>query len=176
MCIRDRPRVQTKSAELEEVLRSAAGLWVEALADRQRVAPGDRLTVTAALLARGGVPLVLESLTLEAVTPRGVAVLERRGQSQTLPDNTARKEPFTFTLPADTPLAQPAWLDGPGAEAWTILPEAPAPFRLRARLALPEGAFEVTVPVQFRFRDPVLGERTQPLLSLIHISEPTRPY
>ena len=161
--IQAEPLVQTKSAELEEVLRSAAGLWVEALADRQRVAPGDRLTVTAALLARGGVPLVLESLTLEAVTPRGVAVLERRGQSQTLPDNTARKEPFTFTLPADTPLAQPAWLDGPGAEAWTILPEAPAPFRLRARLALPEGAFEVTVPVQFRFRDPVLGERTQPL-------------
>ena len=157
------PLVQTKAAELEEVLRCAAGLWVEALADRQRVAPGDRLTVNAALLARGGVPLALEALTLELVTPQGLRELARRGESQPLPDNTARKEALTFALPLDTPLGQPAWLDGPGADAWTILPEAPAPVRLRARLALPEGAFEVTVPVQFRFRDPVLGERTQPL-------------
>ena len=157
------PLVQAKAAELEEVLRCAAGLWVEALADRQRVAPGDRLTVNAALLARAGAPLALEALTLELVTPGGVRELVRRGDRQALPDNSARKEVFTFVLPPDTPLGQPAWLDGPGADAWTILPEAPAPLRLRARLALPEGAFEVTVPVQFRLRDPVLGERIQPL-------------
>jgi hypothetical protein len=30
-------------------------------------------------------------------------------------------------------------------------------------LRLPEGPFEVVVPVQYRFRDPVLGERYQPL-------------
>ena len=163
------PLIQAKAAELAEVLRSASGLWVEALADRQRVAPGDRLTVNAALLARGGAPLALEALSLEAVTPQGVRELARRGDRQPLPDNTARKESFTFTLPLDTPLGQPAWLDGPGAEAWTILPEAPAPVRLRARLTLPEGAFEVTVPVQFRFRDPVLGERTQPLAVVLPV-------
>lgn len=156
------PLVQTKAAELEEILRAAAGLWVEAIADRQRVAPGDQLTVNAAVLARGA-DLKLESLVLEAETPKGIRTLETRLAGQPLPDNVPRKERFTFAVPANTPLSQPHWLGGPGAAAWAGLPESPAAFRLRAKVSRLEGAFEVTVPVQFRFRDPVLGERYQPL-------------
>ena len=161
--VQTEPLVQAKAAELEEVLRAAAGLWVEALADRQRVAPGDRLTVNAAVLARGGSPLVLESLTLEAVTPEGNRVVEARKDGKPLPNNAPRKAAFTFPVPVNTPLSQPHWLGGPGAAPWAGLPEPPAPFRLRARVALPEGTFDVGVPVRFRFRDPVLGERYQPL-------------
>ena len=169
------PLVQAKAAELEEAIRAAAGLWVEAIADRQRVAPGDKLTVNATVLARGGSPLVLEALILELTTPQGSRLVELRQDGQPLPDNAPRKMPFTFTLPLDTPLTQPHWLGGPGAEAWAGLPESPAPFRLRARLTLPEGPFEVAVPVQFRFRDPVLGERYQPLAvvpaALVNLAE-----
>jgi LmbE family N-acetylglucosaminyl deacetylase len=160
---RAEPLVQAKTAELEEALRAAAGLWVEAITDRQAAAPGDRLTVAVAAVARGGVPLTLESLALETVTPGGVRCLEMRPVSQRLEDNLPRRESFSFTLPADAPLAQPPWLGGPGAAAWAGLAEAPAPYRLRAGFARAEGRFEVTVPVQFRFRDPVLGERYQPL-------------
>ncbi len=156
------PLVQTKVAEVEEALRAAAGLWVEAIADRQRVAPGDSLTVNAAVLARG-TALTLEALTLEAVTPEGPRILETRTAGQALPDNAPRKEAFTFTVPLGTPLAHHHWLGGPGAQAWAGLPESPAAFRLRAKLSRMEGSFEVVVPVQFRFRDPVLGERYQPL-------------
>jgi LmbE family N-acetylglucosaminyl deacetylase len=155
--------IQAKSAELDEVLRAAAGLWVEAIADRQCVAPGTPLTVSAAVLARSGSPLVLESLSLEAVTPDGNRLLDTHASGKPLVDNVPRKEPFTFQVPAGTPSTQPHWLGGPGASPWTGLPESPAPFGLRARVALAEGAFEVVVPVQFRFRDPVLGERYQPL-------------
>ncbi|MFN7957886.1 MAG: PIG-L family deacetylase [Holophagaceae bacterium] len=169
------PLIQAKAAELEDLLRAAAGLWVEAIADRQRLAPGDRLTVHAAVLARGGSPLVLESLSLEAVTPEGSRALETRPDGQPLPDNAPRKAAFTFTVPAATPLGQPHWLGGPGGIAWAGLPESPAPFRLRARVALPEGSFEAVVPVQFRFRDPVLGERYQPLAvvppAFVHLEE-----
>jgi len=172
---RAEPLVKAKAAELDEVLRTAAGLWVEAIADRQSAAPGDRLTVAAAVVARGRVPLTLESLSLEAVTPAAVCALEQRPLGQPLVDNTPRKESFSFTLPADAPLSQPAWLGGPGAETWSGLPESPAPYRLRATFARPEGRFEVTVPVQFRFRDPVLGERYQPLAvvppALVNLAE-----
>ncbi|WP_243304262.1 PIG-L family deacetylase [Geothrix oryzisoli] len=174
------PLVQAKRAELEEVIRAAAGLWVEAIADRQRLAPGDRLTVQAAVLVRGGAPVVLDALTLEAVGPEGTRVLETRRDGKPLPDNATRKERFAFTVAADTPLSQPHWLGGPGAEAWAGLPESPAPFRLRARLATPEGPFEVTVPVQFRFRDPVLGERYQPLAvvpaALVTFADPVQVF
>jgi len=161
--VRAEPLVQAKAAELDEALRVAAGLWVEAIADRQAVAPGDRLTVATTLLARGGVALTLEALTLEAVTPVGSRVLGTRSGGTALEDNRPRKEAFTLAVPADAPLAQPAWLGGPGGEVWSDWAESPAPLRLRARFAHPAGAFEVTVPVRFRFRDPVLGERYQPL-------------
>ncbi len=188
------PLVQAKVLELEESLRAAAGLWVEAIADRQSATPGERLTVAAVVLARGGAALTLEALTLEAVTPGGVRTLETKVVGRPLEDNQNRRESFSFTLPLETPLAHPAWLGGAdvvsglrpdatwgskgglrdrreqavppfgaGADNWSGLPEAPAPFRLRATFARSEGRFEVTVPVQFRYRDPVLGERYQPL-------------
>ncbi len=161
--LRAEPLVQAKARELEETLHAAAGLWVEAIADRQSVAPGDKLTVNAVVLARGGSALVLEALSLEIVAPEGVRTLELRKEGKALSHNLPKKETFAFTVPSGTPLSQPHWLGGPGREAWAGLPESPAPFRLRARLAAPEGAFEVVVPVQFRFRDPVLGERYQPM-------------
>lgn len=169
------PLLQAKAAELEDLLRAAAGLWVEAIADRQRLAPGDRLTVSAAVLGRGGAPLVLESLAIEAVTPEGSRALGIQQEGKPLPDNAPRKEAFTLTVPSITPLGHPHWLGGPGAGPWTGLPESPAPFRLRARVAHPEGSFEAVVPVQFRFRDPVLGERYQPLAvvpaAFVHLEE-----
>ncbi len=171
---RAEPLVQAKAAELDEALRLAAGLWVEAIADRQAAAPGDRLTVATTLLARGGAALGLDKLTLEAVTPQGSRVLETR-PGATLEDNRPRNEVFTLTVPADAPLAQPAWLGGPGAEAWAGCAESPSPLRLRARFTHSGRAFEVTVPVRFRFRDPVLGERYQPLAvvpaALVNLAE-----
>jgi LmbE family N-acetylglucosaminyl deacetylase len=176
--LQTKPIVQAKAAELGEAIRSVAGLWVEAIADRQRVAPGDHLTVNAAVLARGGSPLVLDTLAIESDRPEGAHSLQTRKLGKPLPDNAPGKEVFTFTLPMDTPLSQPHWLGGPGAEAWAGLPESPAQFRLRAHLTLPEGTFEVVVPVQFRFRDPVLGERYQPLAvvpaALVNLAEPVQ--
>jgi len=159
---RGEPLVQAKVLELAEALRAAAGLWVEAIADRQTAAPGDRLAVTAALVSRGGLSLSLDSLSLEAAGPNGTRLLESKPGSP-LENNKVRRESFQLVLPTDTPLAQPAWLGGAGAAEWSGLPESPAPFHLRARFTHPSGSFEVTVPLQFRFRDPVLGERYQPL-------------
>ena len=169
------PLLRAKAAELEEVIRGASGLWVEAIADRQSLAPGDPFTVNAALLVRGGSPVGLESLALEAVRPEGGSVLAARSFDKPLPDNQPWKEAFTLTVPAATPLGQPHWLDGPGSVTWAGLPESPAPFRLRARLRGAGGPFEVVVPVQFRFRDPVLGERYRPLVvvppALVNLAE-----
>jgi len=131
-----------EAQDLEACLRMITGLWVEAIADRQHLAPGDRLTVNVSALARGGVPLKLEALTLESDRPEGIRILEQRKFGQLLSNNMARKEAFSFTLPADTPLGQPHWLGGAGAEAWAGLPESPAPLRLRAQFGLSEGSFQ----------------------------------
>lgn len=161
------PLVQAKRAELAEAMRAAAGLWVEAIADRQSAAPGDTVKVAVSLLARSGAAVTVASLALEAVGARAV---ETRPVDAALADNTARKEAFTLTLPADAPLSVPHGLGGPGAAARVNLPEDPAPYRLRVGLKAGGGAFEVTVPVQFRFRDPVLGERYQPFVIVPAVS------
>lgn len=177
------PLIQAKTAEVEEALRMALGLWVEAIADRQQVSPGSPLKVNVAVLPRGGEPLTLQSLRLEAVGPQGVQSLEDRTDGQPLANNVPRKTTFTIMLPKDTRLTQPHWLGGPGATAWAGLPESPAPFRLRVRLvdlpaspSAPADTFEVCVPVQYRFRDPVLGERYQPLAvvppALVSLADP----
>lgn len=158
------PLVQAKRAELAEAMRSAAGLWVEAIADRQAAAPGDPVTVNTSLLARGGAAVAVETLVLEAAGPDGVRAVASRDLKADLGDNAARKESFSLILPADAPLGVPHWLGGPGGAARVNLPEDPAPYRLRAAFKAAGGAFEVTVPVQFRFRDPVLGERYQPFI------------
>ncbi len=163
---RAEPLVQARTAELEGLIRACAGLWVEAIANRQSVAPGFPLTVNVAVLGRGGSPLVVDSLSVEAVPPTGARPLEVRKAGTALAENLPTKATFTFTVPADTPLGQPHWLGGPGSAVWAGLPESPAPFRLRVQLSQPEGRFEVVVPVQFRHRDPVLGERYQPLAVL----------
>jgi LmbE family N-acetylglucosaminyl deacetylase len=164
------PLVAAKRAELAEAIRAAAGLWVEAIADRQSAAPGDTVKVAVSLLARGGAAVKVESLALEAVDPQGAHPVEARPLDAALADNTPRREAFALLLPADHPVSQPHWLGGPGGPARVNLPEDPAPYRLRARLAAPGGAFEVTVPVQFRFRDPVLGERYQPFVVVPAVS------
>lgn len=173
--VRAEPVVAAKAAELREALRAAGGIWVEAIADRQSAAPGDRLTVSAALIARGEGGLSLESLALEAVTPEGVAPVQARAIHQPLADNQLRKESFEVVLPATAPLGQPHWLGGPGALAWRNLPESAGPHQLRARLGYGGGSFDVTVPLRFRFRDPVLGERYQPFVivppALVNLAE-----
>jgi hypothetical protein len=145
-------------------MRAAAGLWVEALADRQTAAPGDKVAVNASLVARGGAPLAVETLVLEAVAPEGAKAVTARDLQAPLADNATRREAFELALPAEAPPGVPHWLGGPGGPARVNLPEDPAPYRLRARLRAEGGTFEVTVPVQFRYRDPVLGERYQPFV------------
>ncbi|MFN8010791.1 MAG: PIG-L family deacetylase [Holophagaceae bacterium] len=167
---RAEPLVKAKRTELAEAMRAAAGLWVEALADRQSAAPGDRVTVNVSLLARGGAALQVEDAVLEAVAPGGARPVEARRLDAALADNGARKEAFTLALPADAPLGQPHWLGGPGGPSRVNLPEDPSPYRLRTRFKAAGGSFEVTVPVQFRFRDPVLGERYQPFVVVPAVS------
>jgi LmbE family N-acetylglucosaminyl deacetylase len=158
------PWVEAKRLELSEVIRCVAGIWVEAIADRQAVAPLDRVTVVATVMARAGAPITLTSLT---VNPS----MENRARQVVLPLNQSVKENFTLTIPLGTPCTQPYWL-GEGKRSGlhatashelTGLPEGPPALSVTFHLIAEGVPFSLTVPVQYRFRDPVLGERYQPL-------------
>lgn len=157
------PWLELKRQELVEVIRAAAGIWVEALAERQTVVPGGTLSLTASALVRSDFPVTLVRV--------GGTGLETRSKQVALPDNRPVREAFTITLPRDTEPSQPYWLREPRrgglhaspSQERTGLPENPpvlaATFTFRAQTV----SFDLSAPVQFRFRDPVQGERTQPV-------------
>ncbi len=159
------PWVAVKRLELTEAIRCAAGIWVEAIADRQAVAPLDKVSIAAAILSRAGSTVTLAGLT---VNPS----METRDRQLVLPINTAVKETFALTIPVGTPCTQPFWL-GDGRRSalhasvsheLTGLPEGPAALSVTFHLVAAGVPFNLTVPVQYRFRDPVLGEIYQPLV------------
>ncbi len=159
------PWVEAKRLELTEAIRCAAGIWVEAIADRQAVAPLDKVTVVATILGRAGAPVTLTGMT---VNPS----METRDKQLALPLNQPVKETFNLMIPGGTSCTQPYWL-GEGrrvglhasaSHQLTGLPEGPPALTVTFRLMAEGVPFNLTVPVQYRFRDPVLGERYQPLV------------
>ena len=148
---------------------------MEAIADRQAVAPGSPLTVTATVLARGA-----SGLTLVGIGDRA--------KGSELPLNQAVTETFQLTLPGDLKPSQPYWMGkgpsealGPAAPpALAGLPEGPAAFIWPFRFLASGVPFELAVPVRYRFRDPVLGERYHPVAVvprvMVNLAEPVEVF
>jgi LmbE family N-acetylglucosaminyl deacetylase len=166
------PWVAFKRAELVAAIRAAAGLWVEAVADRPAVAPGEPVTVTATVIARG-------AEGIDRIGLRLAPVAAERPERRALPLNQPVRETFQVSFPDATPCSQPYWLEGaaPGPERAGLAEDPPAlsaSFRLEARGV----AFELTVPVRYRSVDPVLGERLQPLVVtppvMVNLPEPVQ--
>jgi len=158
------PRVLDKRAQLLEAIRCAAGIWVEAVADRQSVAAGDPLEVTATVIARGEGRAALKGYDL-------VPALARGGAGGPLPLNEPVKATFQVAFPAGTPCGQPYWM-GEGASPGLHpggppelagLPENPPALAVTFHLEALGVPFDLTAPVRFRLGDQVLGERWQPL-------------
>jgi len=185
----DDPWATTKRAEVESAIRSAAGLWLEASADRPSASPGGKVKVTALALNRSSAPLVLERLEMPFAAPAlapmppkpgsggfsGTAAVADQGpggaevKAQTLPENRAASGEATLTLPADAPTSQPYWLEVPASAGLFRVadpkmigrPESPPALVVRAVIRVLGESMTFAVPVTYRSTDPVLGERVQ---------------
>jgi len=147
------PWVDVKRGELVEAIRCSAGLWAEAIAERPAASPGETVAVTATLIARGSAAITEKGLVVDGVaSPR----------DKRLALNLPEAETLAFRVPADAPLTQPYWLDDRIAGPLAGAAEAPPAFQATFRLEAEGVPFALTVPLQFRYRDPVLGERHQP--------------
>ncbi|WP_306599124.1 PIG-L family deacetylase [Geothrix sp. 21YS21S-2] len=148
------PWVEVKRGELVEAIRCAAGLWAEAIAGRPGASPGEEVPVTATLVARGSGDVTVKGLQLDGTS----VALDRK-----LAPNEPLAETRSLRIPAGMPPSRPAWLGAGAAPPSPLagLPEGPAAFQATFRLEAGGVPFDLRVPVQYRFRDPVLGERYQ---------------
>lgn len=155
-----RPAVlAAKRAELEGLIRSCSGLWFEAIALRPSVVPGDSVRVAVTVENRRPLDVALLRLTAGGASGRARAV------AGTFTDT------LTVAIPATARPTQPYWLRKPAvrgrfevADAADIGRPDDAPAlaaELEVRTAA--GDFHATVPVAYRWADPVQGERWRSL-------------
>jgi LmbE family N-acetylglucosaminyl deacetylase len=148
-----------KEAELLEVIRSCAGLWIEAIAGIEEVSPGQEIKVKAALINRSDFPLTLKAL----VTP---------GENKTIPvgkqllDNKLLSQEFSMKI-TNKQYAHPFWLRQkpergiyPAANHhFKGRPVADYPFNVKMVMDMKGEEIVFEVPVLYRWRDPVEGEK-----------------
>ena len=56
--------ITEKKKELQEVIRSAAGLWIEAIADNYSYSPGSTIKVSAGIVNRSDFPFKLKEIKI----------------------------------------------------------------------------------------------------------------
>ena len=151
------PWKEEKLAELDRTIVACAGLFADVIADRTSSSPGASITTTTTVLLRRPAQVTLTSARLAGQSLLGQSALK---------DGVPVEAKGSFTIPADTRVSNPAWLEAPEAglypvrnPAWIGLPEEPAP--LEAELVFAFGKESITVqrPVAYKWTDPVLGER-----------------
>ncbi len=165
--------VARKTADLKEVIRSASGLWVEAIAEDYETYPGGEIKVVASALNRSGFPWTLERVAWSAPSTAGKPSSTglATSTSASLVNNQPFKTDLRIPVPEDAPYSQPYWLNETPAlgrfrvaePALVGLPEAPAPLRVTFTLRAGSQVLSYEVPVVFRWTDPVKGEQYRPI-------------
>src|SRR4029078_9577479 len=64
--IKSNPWVEEKKQDLLEVMRDCAGLWLEAIADRDSATRGSSVAITTKAINRSDIPMKLESVSIES--------------------------------------------------------------------------------------------------------------
>jgi LmbE family N-acetylglucosaminyl deacetylase len=166
------PLMSVKQRELDDVIRSCAGLWVEAVAERPFALPGGALPVRVSVLNRSEEPLLLEGIEMPngavgRMLPDSVSAMTSRPLERNVPVEGVASVP----LPRTTSTTQPFWLrERPGRGAYVIADpklrgpaENPPALTVRFAVVVRGEKIVYESPVLYRWTDRVLGERYRPI-------------
>ncbi|MCW8823248.1 MAG: PIG-L family deacetylase [Ignavibacteriaceae bacterium] len=148
-----------KLKELIDVIKSCAGIWLEAITDENLASPGSELTVKTGLVNRSDFPMTLKSVqvdyqindsTLNSKLIEGVMIsVERK-----------------ILIPKDAEYSQPYWLKNENHKDTYIvddqkligLPQTDYPIYADFKIDYNGTELDFRTPVFFRENDPVRGE------------------
>jgi LmbE family N-acetylglucosaminyl deacetylase len=163
----DDPLLTQKRAEVVDLIRSCAGLWVEAIASAPLVSGGAPMRIATSAMARAATPLALERVELIRPGLSPEVLEEHRNGDRELPPNTAVGDTFRLSMPREAESAQPYWLRRPSPGPWfelespllTGIPENLPSLSVKFYLGSSGEHLQIEVPVVYRWVDPVAGER-----------------
>ncbi len=158
------PRARDAREQLERVIAGAAALFVRATSPTPEIAPGAAVQLTVEHIMRRPADLTLVELRF----PDGKTI----GVAAALAVNEKKELTHELVLPPDAPISTPYWLTESSLPGRQVLaddrligePKGPAPLTVVAEVARGPRRISIRIPVQYRWTDPVRGERLRAVL------------
>lgn len=158
------PWVAVKRKELLAAIRSASGLWLEAMAASPSATPGSTFRLNVTALVRAGAPATLARVRVPWGKGEGLPAGEMKL-------NEPVQGGTDVPVPADAPISQPHWLRAKPGRGLYVVPEPRdairpdgAALRVAFEIVMWGESLELEVPVLFRRTDPVKGEEIRPFV------------
>lgn len=152
--------VLRKQKEVAELILACSGFYAEAVTDRQLNVVGDSLRVTVTVNKRLPADWQIKQFSLMGQ--------DWKPDSLRLNENSSKR--MVIYIPATTPLSQPYWLEQGLSNGSFVVPDwqrigMAVNENLVGELTLQSGSrtCRVSVPVRYKFTDPVKGERYMPI-------------
>lgn len=155
---------QQKLKETEQLILACAGIWVEAYSATPVTVPGQPLQTTVQLINNSQVPVRLQSIRLPGK--------DTAFNNQSLVFDQLLTIPQSITVPANTPVSQPYWLEGQHPlgtynikdQQLVGRPENVPALQATINLEIGGQPFQLERPLQYKHTDPVKGELYEPLV------------
>ena len=152
-----------KLNEIKEIIASAAGLYLEAIAATPSSTPGEDLEVNLEAINRSNFDITLSSVDLK---PNNTQL----NPNQALAENTSWKEKASFKLNEKIEFTTPYWLKSKGSiglyhvdkQELIGLPEAAKAVMATFTLKMGDVLIPFDREVVYKYNDPVKGEVYQP--------------
>ena len=151
-----------KLDQVQEIIKSCAGIFIEATSQQQQVIPGESIPVQFLLNQRSNANGVLQSIQL----PSKDTLLNK-----ILVKNQNIQFEYKLTVPADKSISQPYWLVNPKTEGMFVVKdqlligksENDPSFEGTVNLEIEKQVFSFKIPIQYKYTDPTKGDVYQPI-------------
>jgi len=153
--------IAEKQAQLDQILAAMLGLYVEAVVPDVKVVPGETLKLTHRVVLRSATGLPVSWVSIDFKSAPGKVIV-----GKSLQPNQTESVELTPTLPADTALTHPYWLELPSTAGMAVvadksligMPENQPAFALEYHFRIDGQILIVPVAPVNVTRDPVRGE------------------
>jgi LmbE family N-acetylglucosaminyl deacetylase len=155
--------IKLKKEELLRVIKSCAGLWIEAISPEFAAAPSDETNIQTTIVNRSDYPFRIQGIDFnELASDSDLNTVLKNNDPQTFEK--------TIRIPEDFPISQPYWLKGdPEKSIFSIREqrlvgsvENPPSIAVKIKLKADNNILEYSVPLLYRWTDRVDGERYRP--------------
>ncbi len=172
-----------KISAAEAALAAAAGVSVDALADKEAASPGESFSVTASVWNAGSQPVDVEDVSL--ASPDGWTATGSAAPGKNVAAGTLADWKLEVSVPAGAPPTLPYFLRQPLRGAlydWSAVPSTvrgepfqPAPLSALVSLRIGGSRVQITREATYRYRDEAVGEIRHPLRAVPRLDVAVEP-